>query len=153
MRKRRLKVVETIIMLFIMVILLSGCGENVLFKYDDKTVTVNSSSDCTVTITLKVKEGNVENTVQKDVEIKSGKTKILTIQDFASDFFEDSAVISEVSVKTNVTAEDVCYIILNTFLTIVFIIVVLPLSVLSIFGVIKLIIEDYEPLIKKKKKQ
>lgn len=100
MKRCRLKVVGTVILLFVIMVF-TGCekDDEILFKHDERTVSVYSSITCSVNIYVDITENKKVSRVSKKVDLKAGEVQNLKIEDFVAGYFSAQARITDIRVK------------------------------------------------------
>ncbi len=103
-KNRLFKTLTMVMLLFIMAFTVTGCTpdtlntKEALIKYTKTTITLNINYNCYVEITIKVLDGQKEDTLTKSINInKNDRGEILRIEDFVSDYYySDEAIITEI---------------------------------------------------------
>ncbi len=100
MRKRRLKVVGTVILLLVMLVF-AGCKKNdeILSKHSEHSVSIYSSVTCSVNISLDITENKQVSHIEKTIDIKAGEVQTLDIQDLVPNYFSKDARITGLNVE------------------------------------------------------
>lgn len=102
-KNRLFKTLVTVMLLFIMTFTVTGCNPDIekkaFIKHTKTTVTLTFNYNCYVEITIKVLDGQKEDTLTKSININKNDVGVetLRIEDFVSDYYySDEAIITEI---------------------------------------------------------
>ena len=97
---RKCRLLTVIIVILLLMITLTGCVQkdvNVLLSHTAECVTIHTSKECVLDLTIKIKDGAKTDTFTKTFEFKGNETINLEINTFVSEYYDGNAIIIEAS--------------------------------------------------------
>lgn len=99
MKKSRF--IKVIVLILVLLITLVGCDEKndlpVEISHTEKYVTIYTEQQCTLNITIEIKDGENIDTVSRKFSLNGDRTRSLTIEDFTEGNYDPDAIIIGVS--------------------------------------------------------